>query len=42
MLGHDVVREAAAVWHLVSLNDQFASVDAALTAEALAARTRRV
>jgi ABC-type multidrug transport system ATPase subunit len=42
VLGHDVVREAAAVRQLVSLTGQFASVDAALTAEELAARTRRV
>ena len=42
MLGRDVVREAAAVRQLVSLTGQFASVDAALTPEELAARTRRV
>jgi hypothetical protein len=33
VLGHDVVREAAAVRKLVSLTGQFASVDADLTAE---------
>ena len=33
MLGHDVVREAAAVRKLVSLTGQFASVDSDLTAE---------
>jgi ABC-2 type transport system ATP-binding protein len=33
VLGHDVVREAAAVRRLVSLTGQFASVDADLTAE---------
>ncbi len=42
VLGHDVVREAAAVRKLVSLTGQFAFVDADLTAEELAARTRRV
>lgn len=33
VLGHDVVREAAAVRKMVSLTGQFASVDADLTAE---------
>ena len=33
VLGHDVVREAAAVRRLVSLTGQFASVDSDLTAE---------
>jgi ABC-2 type transport system ATP-binding protein len=33
VLGHDVVREAAAVRRLISLTGQFASVDADLTAE---------
>src|SRR5689334_22039010 len=33
VLGHDVVREAAAVRKLISLTGQFASVDADLTAE---------